>query len=796
MLNSKPNISAQEFIGISDITDDGFLKGREYTFAYIWVKSQNVSLLAASEKDAFFEKLVQGVSVYKQPWQLISMPRVVNTRDLINRLLVLRKNTDNEQKLDLLNNEIMALQDMARNGLKEAQRFIKLWIRNGNKAEETLKQRRSDLITSLVNNGVEAQAFTKQDVVYICKQFAELGQHQTASLSDSYNALPQISGKKKITKTEDTQRLELIDMITPSGGIRFKNNGLVIGDMTARCLYASSFPSSLKKEWATEMMSCTDAVTAITFNPGNSGALADALSKSIRQNIIEAGGSNDARSQKAFMRQAESADKLIDRIDANNEIIGKMSILVMPFTDNEDNIGDICRHVSEMYSANHIRLRIAGQLQKECFKAISPYGVPNREISDLTERIMPLYTLMGGAPMTVNTLKDDNGFYFAKTADGGMMAIDYLFRGGDRTNSNFVITGSPGTGKSTAIKHILESMYMSGWKVVIIDPESEYKDMCRKLNGTWLDAGGGKAKSNVLQIRSVPMDDEDESDGENLFDSSAPPLANHLRTVETFIYTYIPSLSDLQKALLNQALVELYGEFNIEWDTDVSNLTAEQYPTFSDLYQLLTLKAKKDDRYSDLASLFYSIAEGSDSFLWNGVTNINIDSDFVVFDTNKLAGASEKIQATQYFNLLTQAWEIMSEDRSRPVILVCDEAYLMVDDKCPQSLMYLRNISKRCRKYSGALAVISHSLIDFLSEDIRRYAQSLLESPTYKIFFGTNGKNLKETATLYDLSDEEQMILQAGIRGEALAIIGRQRCKVLFEIPEYKLRLMGKGGGA
>lgn len=66
-------------------------------------------------------------------------------------------------------------------------------------------------------------------------------------------------------------------------------------------------------------------------------------------------------------------------------------------------------------------------------------------------------------------------------------------------------------------------------------------------------------------------------------------------------------------------------------------------------------------------------------------------------------------------------------------MLICDEAYLMIDVNVPQSLVYLRNVMKRARKYEGALGIISHSVIDFLSDSIKQYGQVLLDIPCYKI---------------------------------------------------------------
>ena len=49
---------------------------------------------------------------------------------------------------------------------------------------------------------------------------------------------------------------------------------------------------------------------------------------------------------------------------------------------------------------------------------------------------------------------DGSGYYFARDIDGGIIALDTWKRGNDRTNSNFVIMGTAGVGKSTVTKHL------------------------------------------------------------------------------------------------------------------------------------------------------------------------------------------------------------------------------------------------------------------------------------------------------------------------------------------------------
>jgi hypothetical protein len=120
---------------------------------------------------------------------------------------------------------------------------------------------------------------------------------------------------------------------------------------------------------------------------------------------------------------------------------------------------------------------------------------------------------------------------------------------------------------------------------------------------------------------------------------------------------------------------------------------------------------------------------------------------------------------------------------------------LLVDPNVPQSLIFLRNVAKRARKYEARLMIISHSVVDFLDPAVKLYGQALMDIPAYKILMGCDGKNLSETAELYSLTDVEQEHLFNKKRGYALCCIGSKRLLVRFDIAPYKLEYMGKGGG-
>lgn len=104
-------------------------------------------------------------------------------------------------------------------------------------------------------------------------------------------------------------------------------------------------------------------------------------------------------------------------------------------------------------------------------------------------------------------------------------------------------------------------------------------------------------------------------------------------------------------------------------------------------------------------------------------------------------------------------------------------------------------MANRIRKYEGCLWLAFHSLHELLDDKIRMNGQPVLDNAAYKILFGTDGRNLADTVDLFKLTPAEEKFLESKQRGKALALIGSRHMQVDFELPQYKLDLMGRGGG-
>lgn len=608
--------------------------------------------------------------------------------------------------------------------------------------------------------------------------------------------------KKQETIVEEPQNNALANIITPLG-IEFTKNTITIGESEGKIYGITKYPQKVDMGWLSKITNIPNTLVTICIEPVDNSALVNALSRSVVQQRGVADAAKDPLSRQRAEKAADDGERIIMQIDREGETVGLMSIAIMPHTKDEILIKRIFRQVEGIVATMKCKMRVLPNLQKESFQHIAPCYPTQKKIDSILQRLVPMSTFVGGFPFASTGFNDGQGYYWGQDTSGSLVVVDPWKRGNDRTNTNFVVMGNSGTGKSTCIKHLLISEYMNGTKIIVIDPEAEYRDLCRNLKGDIISAvGGSKGMINPLQVRPSPKDTEGVSDEDDPLyvdeGNGLNDLALHIKNLEIFFNLYIPSITDMQRAVLKSCIVELYKEFGIDWYTNISDFAPTDFPIFSDLYHYVKQKYENEPErqiFGDLTLLLSDLANGSDSFLWNGHSTVSSESNFICLDTHELQETSDHIKRTQYFNILTYCWEQMSRNRKESVLLVCDEAYLMIDTKVPQSLVYLRNVMKRARKYEGALAIISHAVTDFLSESIKQYGQALLDVPCYKILLGTDGPNLKETAKLYDLTEAEQELLLARKRGVALFMVGSKRFRLSFIIPPYKMKYMGNSGG-
>ena len=451
-------------------------------------------------------------------------------------------------------------------------------------------------------------------------------------------------------KQEIKSNHALINAIAPIG-LKFSRNQLEVGESIGKGYVIIKYPSEPEYGWFSQLSTIPGTMFSYTFRQIDNGDFIEALNRNIsRQRGLEQTGNNTLVKQRA-KKAADDGENLLLQIDQYSEAVGLLSTVLVPLAQERELLTKVSRKTTSSCLISKCKPRLLANLQEQAFKQISPMYTVEEDVLKIAERVVPLSAIMGGFANTSSGYNDGKGYLIAKDAAGGLVVLDLWYRGDDRTNTNLTIMGESGQGKSTEIKNIALSEYMIGTKIIFVDPEREYKELCKKLNGDWINTAGGMGRINPLEIQPVPRDDED--DDEKLYRDTGHgmgDMALYLQHLQTFFSIYLPSLTDMQKAVLEDVLIELYNNFDIDWNTDIQKLKPTDFPIFSDLYKLLSEKAEEREHfrkesdanhYADLAQLIKNAAHGSLAGLWNGHTTIQADSRCICLDTKDLQDVSD-----------------------------------------------------------------------------------------------------------------------------------------------------------
>ena len=624
--------------------------------------------------------------------------------------------------------------------------------------------------------------------------------------------------KKQVTAqraVSTTVNKHLLNIITPSG-IDYDNVSVSVGEQLGKIYCISKYPTTdgVPYGWLADLCNLEGTSTVVEYRYTDPDNIIKVFNKRIKDLRADKELAKEESDRQRIDKSIDDLRKMIKRITVVHEPIGYVNTMLFPQDIDAKNLAARIKRVSSVVQVAGCNLRILKYKQLQALKCVSPYGIPDRLVSNMGDRNMPISTFIGGFPMANYGIRDKGGYYIGKAKNNKLILLNMWLRGQDRVNCNWYIQGLPGLGKSTFIKLLLILEYAFGTKLMIFDPEQEYVDLARHqdINGNIIQgAGGNTGRINPLQVRSVPkVTEEDLNPGESLEDyftydeeDGTSDLAYHIQNLRVFFKMYFgnENFSAGIKTALEKCLIKTYEKKGITWDTDFSSLAPDDYPTISDLYTTVKEEGNaaepgyRKDQFDRLEDLLYPAAEGADKFLWNGPTNINADSGFNDIDCSKLLELDDNVRRAQFFNLTTYAWHFMSQDRSEKVLFAVDEGYLYIDPEYPDLMKFFRNISKRDRKYEGGLIFITHSLVDILDPSVKRYSQAIIDNSCYKFLMGCDGKNMQETKALFNLSEKEVDILLARKRGQGILFAGAVRMDARIDVDDRLLAMMGKAGG-
>ena len=425
-------------------------------------------------------------------------------------------------------------------------------------------------------------------------------------------------------------------------------------------------------------------------------------------------------------------------------------------------------------------------------------------------RGIPSNTIAGMYPWIYANISDEGGIQLGEH-DGVPVFIDFFRRDSERVNSNMVIIGKSGAGKSYGTKSLLVNMASENAKIYILDPENEYTELAENLHGKVINVGNAsQGRLNPFQIITALDDDEA---GE---ESAGGSFATHLQFLEEFFKQILPDLDKDSLEYLNSLVERTYNNKGITIETNLANLTPADYPVFDDLYDVVLEEFQRtENQYlrTMLQTLMNYVAKfstgGRNANIWNGPSSISTEENFTVFNFQSLlSNRNQTIANAQMLLVLKYIDNEIIKNRdynrkynlSRKIVVVIDEAHVFIDTKFPAALDFMFQLAKRIRKYNGMQIVITQNIKDFVgSEEIARKSTAIINACQYSFIFGLAPNDMDDLCRLYEKAGginevEQEQILNAP-RGQAFAIMSpSSRSAFMVSVPQSMVEMFEHPG--
>ena len=579
---------------------------------------------------------------------------------------------------------------------------------------------------------------------------------------------------------------EIMSWVKPSE-IRFTTKSAFIDGEETFNYTVRNFPLTVLNAWGYQMFNIEGTKVVMNLEPYEKRKAIKMLDRSIQE----------------LASQSEQSFKASSLLDKKTHIETLVDVLRMLQNDNET-LFKVTLHFT-IYNKGKtakeekrdLKKTIKRILAEQGFEFVDNFCKQNKAVISTNvsrydnmeefSRAIHSGSVAAVFPFVLSTLMDDGGTIVGSSGEYPVI-VDFFKRNHERVNSNMVILGKSGSGKSYATKTILTGLAAENTKIFILDPENEYKALAENLGGRLIDVGTA-TQGRINPFHVITTLDADE-DGE---DSKVDNFAVHLQFLEEYFRVVLPGIDTQALEYLNNLIVELYKRKGIDFHSNFAQLKASDYPIFDELNDLILEKLQTATIDYDVTNLrilsnFISkfSSSGRDSNLWNGESTLTVQENFTVFNFQSLLANKNGVIANAQM-LLVLKWldnEIiknrefnLKHGTNRKIIVAIDEAHVFIDPKYPIALDFMYQLAKRIRKYNGMQIVITQNIKDFVgTQDIIRKSTAIINACQYSFIFALSPNDMDDLCTLYDkagrINASEQDQIVNNERGKAFIITG------------------------
>ena len=605
----------------------------------------------------------------------------------------------------------------------------------------------------------------------------------------------------------DSTDEELIDWIKPDS-IEFKSNKYIVNGIEAAILSVAEYPLRVKNAWGANLFNIPNTKVVMHVKPVDKYKAIKRIDKCIGEMELKQITSEQASEANTAQIHRRSMTALLDSLQAENESLLDVTLTVTAY--NYLNDMNYKKSVRRALLTGNFKPSMMYGLQIDAFKSadISPLSVLSNYENGINSS-----SLAAVFPFVRNSVLDEGGVMLGENMDNRYpFLLNIWKRGSMYQNSNAMIIGQSGAGKSFFLKSFIVNEWSNGTRIIVLDPEDEYISLTRNLKGNIIDVGRAKeGRINPFHIYKILTEDGGSAEPSITFNT-------HLKMLESFFKIVLVGASSDIIELINNLAVETYRRKGITEETDCTNLKPEDFPIFTDLLETLRHEHETSGKegfthrdYRTAELYLQKFVTGRYSDIWNSPSTLVVEEDIINFSFQSLFANKNNIVANAQMLLvfrfieqeIINAREANKYGKNLRTIIIVDEAHLYLDAKYPIALDFFYSMSKRIRKYNGSFIPATQNIADWnANEELRSKTSAILKNSQYMFIFKLSAPDMKDVIEVYKAGDgfnqDEQKMIMSAVTGQAFFIGSSElRAGVKISTGEYMQKLFSevKTGG-
>ena len=501
----------------------------------------------------------------------------------------------------------------------------------------------------------------------------------------------------------------------------------------------------------------------LTYNIGNVSVDLEKISSGRQDAEIAAFTYNDAK----YIRR---------EMQINNEEMYFIYTYVTVFEKNKKDLENKLNKIEGILRSQGLISKKAYFRQEQTFNACLPLMINSNDIKNVSRRNILTSSIPATYPFISSSIFDKKGIFIGTNMYNESLVFIDKYDREKYKNSNMCIFGTSGSGKSYFTKLMILRLSLFGLDQYVIDPDREYTNLAKNLNGTIIKLGpSSETHINIFDIRE-----------ESLEENQKGYLATKIEKIVGFLKLVLGNMNEEEKAILEEKIIEVYNKKGITFEdkTLYKNgkfKTTKEMPILEDLYNILDGKLKIK---------LIPFIKGSLKFL-NNYTNVQLNNKLIIGDIYELGEENIKFGMYIFIELF---WDKIKKNRKIKKSIYMDEIWQLIgitSNKEVASFIY--KIFKTIRKYGGSAVAITQDVSDLFSLENGIYGKSILNNSEIKSFFNLEEENLNVLEKYSNLSAKEKIEIKSLKRGENVMLVSKEHILVKIESAEFENEILQGG---